>query len=525
MLRQIMQTCAECRATGFAGLSASPAEHPDIRRQALNLRPSGGAAGRSGQGGPVASFLYFTPVPRVRRDPASLTRQESDSMKSFLELLGLACPKLAFVLRWIQVKRKLVFVNRYFYPDHSATSQMLSDLAFGLAADGDFEVHVVTSRQRYDDPASRLPEFEYVRGVAVHRVWTSRFGRNNLWGRVVDYGSFYGSSARALYRLADSRSILVAKTDPPLISVVAAGIAKLRGAGLVNWIQDVFPEVAEALGLQVARGPWHRWPKWLRNQSLKNADANIAIGDLMKGRLLGEGVSGQKIAVIHNWADEAGITPVSPEQNALRKEWGLDGRFVVGYSGNLGRGHEFDTLLEAAEALRNNAEIVFLVIGGGANLAAVREAVASRKLGNFVFKPYQPREILSASLSAADVHLVSLRPELEGLIVPSKFYGIAAAGRPVLFIGAPDGEIARILGQANCGFSVKPGDSKDLAGRVLEMAGNPRAVEAMGHSARQLFEIRFGMRAALKAWRAILANLGEMPGEAAVSSSDAVAKA
>jgi colanic acid biosynthesis glycosyl transferase WcaI len=401
---------------------------------------------------------------------------------------------------------KLVFINRYFYPDHSATSQILTDLAFALAERGHYEVHVVTSRQRYDDAAAHLPKVEKIRSVTVHRVWTSRFGRRNLWGRSLDYASFYGSAARVLYGLADSRSILIAKTDPPLISLVAAGVARLRNAGLINWIQDLFPEVAEALGLKVAKGPACRFLKRIRNHSLKAASANVVIGDSMKERLLREGVSRTRIRVIHNWADEAGIRPVDPESNPLRKEWGLEGKFVVGYSGNLGRGHEFETLLDAAGTLRERADLVFLIIGGGAHLQPVRAAVAARGLNNFVFQPYQPRERLSESLSAADAHLVSLRPELEGCIVPSKFYGIAAAGRPVLFIGSGQGEIARIVAAAGCGYPVAAGGHRDLRARILELAENPERCRAMGAAGRRLLESRYGREVAFSAWQAVLAE-------------------
>lgn len=399
---------------------------------------------------------------------------------------------------------KLIFVNRYFHPDHSATSQMLSDLAFALAEQGEFAVHVVTSRQRYGDAAADLPAKETVRGVTVHRVWTSRFGRRNLRGRAMDYASFYWSAAGVLWKLADRRSIVVAKTDPPLVSVFAAGIARLKGARLINWIQDLFPEVAESLGITAVKGPAGRFVRELRNRSLKLADTNVAIGDTMRDRLLREGISGHGIRIIHNWADEAGITPVEPAANPLRKEWGLDGQFVVGYSGNLGRGHDFGTLLEAAEALRDRPGLRFLIIGGGAQLAAVRAAVAARKLDSFVFRPYQPREALSASLSAADVHLVSLRPELEGLIVPSKFYGIAAAGRPVLFIGSRRGEIARMIAAAGCGFTVSEGDAAALRDRILELAGDPRLCRSLGEAARRVLESRYGFRSALAAWRDVL---------------------
>ena len=144
---------------------------------------------------------------------------------------------------------RVVFVNRYFHPDHSATSQMLSDLAFHLAARG-WDVEVVTSRQRYDDARRSLPSRETVRGVDVRRVWSTRFGRGFLPGRALDYATFYVSAFFALLRRGGRDTTIVALTDPPLISVVAALAAMLRGATLINWTQDLFPEVAEALGMR-----------------------------------------------------------------------------------------------------------------------------------------------------------------------------------------------------------------------------------------------------------------------------------
>ena len=159
---------------------------------------------------------------------------------------------------------RVIFLNRYFYPDHSATSQMLSDLAFFLAGAG-HEVCVVTSCQRYDDAAAGLPLRERIDGVEVHRVRTTRFGRDNLVGRAADYATFYLAAGWRLWRIARAGDVIVAKTDPPLISVVAWLIARWRGARLVNWVQDVFPEVAEALGVRALAGPQAGLLRRLRN--------------------------------------------------------------------------------------------------------------------------------------------------------------------------------------------------------------------------------------------------------------------
>jgi len=423
---------------------------------------------------------------------------------------------------------RLVFVNRFFHPDHSATSQMLTDLCFALAARG-HEVHVVTSRLRYDDPSTALPANETVSGVAVHRVWTSRFGRGMLLGRAMDYLTFYLSALWWLVRLADATAILVAKTDPPMMSVVAALAARATGARLVNWTQDLFPEVAVAVGMRAMRPALARWLAAVRDWSLQCAVCNVAIGERMRERLLARGLPDSKIAVIHNWADGAVIVPEASAArrakaapcgeeggdpgvrggtpgNPLRGEWGLDGKFVIGYSGNLGRVHEFATTLEAAGRLADREDVVFLFIGGGHQLDSLKAEAARRGLVNVQFRPYQPRERLSQSLGACDAHLVTLRPELEGLVLPSKFYGIIAAGRPVLFVGAADGEIAGLVNEGQCGQAFEVGDGKALAQCLRGLADEPARAREWGGNARRLFDARFAMPIAVDRWERVFAE-------------------
>ena len=190
---------------------------------------------------------------------------------------------------------------------------------------------------------------------------------------------------------------------------------------------------------------------------------NVAIGEGMRKRLLDLGVDPARVDVIHNWSDDERIQPLSAEANPLRGEWGLDGKFVVGYSGNLGRAHEYETLLAAADRLRGERNLVFLFIGGGASMDGLRAEAQARGIENLIFRPYQAAERLRESLAVPDVHLVVLRPEMEGLIVPSKFYGIAAAGRPTIFVGSRDGEIAGLLSAGEAGFAVDQGDGLGLA--------------------------------------------------------------
>lgn len=396
---------------------------------------------------------------------------------------------------------RIIFLNRYFYPDHSATSQILSDLTFALAADGR-DVHVVTSRQRYDDATAELPEQEIIRGLRVTRVPTTRFGRASLLGRGLDYLSCYRAMAHAVDRLAGPRDLLVAMTDPPLLSVVAARAAKRTGARLINWLQDLYPEAAVMLDVPFMRGPTPRLLAFWRDKSLRSAAMNVVVSEAMAQRVAGRGISPDRIRTITNWTDDENIVSMPAAENPLRRAWGLDGKFVVGYSGNFGRAHDFDTVLAAAERLRGHPRIVFVFIGGGQQHDFLTRSVRDRGLAGTVrLFPYQDRSTLSVSLCVADVHWLSLRPALEGIIFPSKFYGIAAAGRPILALTSTGGEIAELLDHYCCGFVIEPRDVTRLADILTALAVDAEYCDDLGRRARAMLDAAFTRRQAFELWR------------------------
>jgi len=400
-------------------------------------------------------------------------------------------------------KMRVVFVNRFYRPDGSATSQLLTDLAEHLAR-LQIEVLVLCSRQLYEDPNARLRRRETMEGVRAVRIGTTRFGRNSRLGRLADYLSFCAAATLRLMVTLRRRDILVTMTDPPLLSVIGAGIARMRGCKLVNWLQDVFPEVASRLE-DTAMPRWlERSLGTLRDASLRHAHCNVVIGECMREYIGARGIAESRMCVIENWADGEAIRPMPQAWSALRRELGVAASFVVEYSGNLGRAHDYRTLLHAAEHLRLREEIVFLMIGGGTGMAALRRETIRRRLQNFRFLPYQPRDRLCDSLAAGDVHLISLLPAMEGLIVPSKLHGILAAGRAAIFVGDVHGESARSLAAGNCGLSVPTGDGRALAAALERLVEDPATVERMGQSARRLFDERYTMRSARDRWAAVL---------------------
>lgn len=395
---------------------------------------------------------------------------------------------------------RLIFVNRYFHPDHSATSQLLTDLATDLSRRG-WAVSVLTSRQSYEDADARLGAVDDVDGVSVRRLWSTRFGRGNLTGRALDYLTFYLSIFFALLRRASRDTIVIAETDPPLVSVPALLAVRLRGAILVNWIHDLFPEIAEELGVLRKRGLIANTLRRLRDASLRRARTNVVLGERMEEIVRARGGATE---LRPNWADGTAIHPVPREENEKRRELRFGGAFIVGYSGNLGRAHDFETLFEVMRLLSGDEHIRFVFTGAGASYERLRTMTEGAGLRNVVFRAYQPRSALAESLSMPDVHLVTLRSSVEGLIVPSKFYGIAAAGRPTIMVGDERGEIASIVRRHDCGIAVGDGRSDDLADAIRGLATDRARVERMGANARTLFESHFDAPLALAAWDEIL---------------------
>ncbi len=393
---------------------------------------------------------------------------------------------------------KIVFFNRFFPPDNSATAQILGDLASHLARRGR-DVHVVTSRVagERDDPGAAP-------GVTVHRVADALAGPHGLARRALAYLAYYRGARACAARLVAPGDVVVLMTDPPMLSAALAQPARARGAKVVVWLQDLFPEVARAYGIPGAGGPSGALLRRARDRSLAGADAVVAIGDAMAERVARQRcVEPRRLHVIHNWADGRAIRPVAPAANPLRRAWDLADRFVVEYSGNLGRVHEFDTLLGAARALAAH-DIRFLIVGRGPRLAQVRSCVERETLGNVRFEPLQERADLAQSLGVGDVHVSVLRPQFEGLVHPSKLYGILAAGRPTIFVGSVTGETGRILARTGAGIAVPTGDAAALAAAILRLRDDAALRQAMGERARAAFEADYDMPVALAKWEALL---------------------
>ena len=355
---------------------------------------------------------------------------------------------------------RLVFVNRFYWPETPATGQLLTDLAEAMAQRG-HDVTVITS-------GINLPACETHRGVRILRVRGTRLTRAGLGGKALDFATFYLGALLRLLGQAREDTVVVAMTDPPLFGIGAWLVARVRGARVVHWVQDIYPELAMELGGGRGLGLL----RLLRDASWRGAEACVTLGADMAGVVATGGVAAERMAIIPNWAPANTPTSVAPA-DSLRRECKLEGKFVVAYAGNLGRVHDLLPVIAAAAALRDSPEIAFVLVGGGAQRGALIAEVHRRQLTNVTFHPAQPRSRLGALLALGDVHLVTLRPGCERLVYPSKLYGIAAAGRPILFIGPAECEVAATVTRHELGRAVTRHDPAVIAAALRGLAAAP----------------------------------------------------
>lgn len=383
--------------------------------------------------------------------------------------------------------RRLLFLNQYFPPDEAATAQILGDLVEDAVRAG-FECRVVASDRGYADPARRYPRRETWKGAAVERVRATGFGRSSAVGRAVDYGTFVLGAAVRL--LAGPRpDVVIGLSTPPILGALAVLAGRLRRARSVYWAMDVHPDVAFALGMVEPASLTGRILSALSGWTVRSADLVVALGETMAALLSRQGA--RRVAVVHNWTDDEAIRPIGAERSAYRAARGWGSRFVVVYSGNMGLAHEFETILAAADRLKERP-ITFAFVGDGPRRREIEVAATARRLDNVEFHPSVQRDALADSLAAADLHLVTLRPGMQGLLVPSKVYGILAAGVPTLYVGPAEGEVFEIVTRGGCGSAIENGDVPGVEAAILSYMSDPERRRLEGAAARATLESSYG---------------------------------
>lgn len=390
--------------------------------------------------------------------------------------------------------------NQYYWPGVEATAHLLAELCEALA--DDFEITVVTGRLR---GRPDLPTRERRNGVTILRVESSARDRSHLAGRALNYLTYLLFALRA--GLAQPRpDIVVCGTDPPIVGDVALVVARRFRSPLVVISEDVFPEVAVAVG-RLSRTPLVSLLQALVRLYLRHAVRVVAIGETMSRRLQEKGTPRERIRVIPNWTDVSTIRP-QPKANDWAVERGVADQFVVMHSGNVGHAQDLDSLVRATTLLRDLDDLRVLVVGTGARWHELYDLAQTLEADHVQFLDFQPRELLAQTLSAADVHVVGLARGLAGYVVPSRIYSILAAGRPVIAATEPESETAALVREVGCGLVVPPGDPLALARVIRECHDGVHPLDEMGRRAREFAERDADRLTAFDRYRAVLAEAG-----------------
>ena len=407
------------------------------------------------------------------------------------------------------VGKRILFINQYYWPDHASTAQHLADLAESLVERG-YECHVLCSQGRYKPGEPRPPAHEIHEGVHIHRVPATSLGRRGTWARMTDYLSFYaGAVFKAL--ILPRFDAVVTLTTPPIIGLVGTLLKWLRGTRHVYWSMDLHPDASLALGRM---SPSRLFPRVMRRLSgfvYRQADRVVVLGPYMADRIALKQVAAERIVMIPVWSRREEIYPIPRAANLVRKSLGLEDAFVAMYSGNLGLAHSTAEFLNAARLLQDRDDIVFLFVGGGPRLREVELAREREGLTNIRLLDYFPRDQLHASLSLADVHLISMRPEMAGIVVPGKLYGVMAASRPAIFVGPEHCESADTIRHAGCGFTIAPGDAEALVSALTLLAGDASLGRRMGERGRSAFLTTHERKLCCNQWHKLMSELVTQP--------------
>lgn len=416
---------------------------------------------------------------------------------------------------------RIVFFTQLYYPDMTTTAIIMTDLVEDLAAYG-LDAEVVCAQPTYIKnlglqvrqikiggaaDLGKFPKSECHNGVSIRRVWSFLFDKNKILGRMLNGTSCFLSMFSMVFSTGKN-NLLIFNTNPALLPFLGFITATLRGQRYAVLVHDLWPELPAQIGMIKKDGLLYRTIDFITKLSFKHASGVIVLSEAMKRIILDkvQGI-GDRIHVIHNWADASRVYPVAKKDNRLLDELGLRHKKVVMYSGNLGRYQPLEVMIHAARELRDRDDIVFVFAGDGGKRQKVQEMAACQNLDNIMFIPFQPLDRLAESLSMADVALMGIYPENEGVIMPSKLYGLLAVGRPIICVSDPASEVVDILKKAGAGLHASIDNPKELANKILDLINNPEEAQKIGKNGVKYYLENFERKKITLKWKQVVENI------------------
>lgn len=400
----------------------------------------------------------------------------------------------------------MLVLTEMYPPETANTGKFMQGIAQALAEP--FDVHVLTAQPLYENRGKRGARLEHDGNITIERLWSSTFSRHSLALRLVNTFTLIGSFAAMGWRRARGADAVLVVTNPPLMPLLAKLLARIAGVPCVVLVHDVYPHALAAAGLTKRGSPLWKVLYALFAFGFRKADRLVVLANDMRLLLIREfGVAEKAISVIPNWGDEADVYPDAIAGAEMRERLGLRDRFVVQVMGNMGRTHGLDVILDAAEQLKGDATVRFLLVGGGKQAQHVIDEVARRGLSNVMMVPPCSAAELRAMLNVADAAVIAFRPGMAGVSVPSRIYNCLAAGQALITLADAAADPSELVRENNCGISLLPGDAMGLAKAIRTLKTDELARRAMGQRSREVFLSRFRYASVRQTWQRYFVDL------------------
>lgn len=387
--------------------------------------------------------------------------------------------------------KHICLISQVYIPDPTSVGQHMADVAVELVRRG-WRVTVLTSAVGYDDPKETYPLSEIINGVEIRRVPYSSFGKKTIAHRLAGQFSF---SAQVLWHALRLKSVdvLFVTTSPPTGGFLGAIVSKLKRVPMHFWVMDLNPDQAIEQGVVGAESIPARVFDLMNRCILKQASSVIALDEFMAERLQRKGVRlDGKLKILPPWPMEDELQIIEKSSNPFIKEHDLEGKLVLMYSGNHSPVHPLSTILEASKQFTTKDRVVFAFIGGGQGKAEVEKFRAEHPGAPILSLPYQPLDQIKFSLSAGDIHFVSIGAPMVGCVHPCKFYGAMALAKPVVLLGPSESHIGKWIDSDRIGWQIDHGKVQELVSLIRSFADDSTELTARGSRGKALVTSQLG---------------------------------
>ena len=412
------------------------------------------------------------------------------------------------------MKKKLLIYAHYFYPDVASTGQILAELAEGMIDAFDITVICVvpsysgTIEEKYKSKRIYIEEYK---GIKLVRVRVPEFTKSNKISRIKNLLAYFFNSLIATAKI-EKQDYIYTISQPPILGGVLGVLGKwIKGGKLIYNIQDFNPEQTIAVG--------YAKNKLLLNTvmavdkfSCKNSDKVIVVGrdmqETLKNRFNNKKVPSN--VFINNWINEKEIYPLDqnhPKIIAFKEKYNLKDKFIIMYSGNIGLYYDLENIIKVIGEFKDREDVVFAFIGDGTVKSKIEEYVTNNNLNNVTFIPYQDKADLIYSLNAADIHWVVNAKGIKGVSVPSKLYGVMAAGKPVLGVLDEGSEARLIVEECNCGVCIEPGNYKEISRNIEYILNNKELIKSLGRNGRKYLEVNLTKDVSINKYKETILSL------------------